>query len=398
MIERELTGLMYEILSSERGRLYLELFDKHVLRLDMTAAELDSAKVHGQYKTELLAKKRNVKPRKMDLAIITSRRFIPIEVKKGDDYSEQDNQCRDYWLEAAEYHKQHALSEPPVLYYLTPQGDSPSRESAGDFGFPDMSNFIRSDKIDAVAFCSEGFSWIADCDADCEDNPPKDISQKNNLERLYNEIDKMIERTDLQRQTENIMHKFFTALDKRFDEDFCSKYRLKRGGNRRMEIGDCYTYKRYIDRFFGKAFSWPSICLYCTDAAGNVINLDDDKELCFRVGCYNGIYNDIGESTTFCAGFMIFSHEIKEGLYKETDIERLLDGKNILPQKMIDKYEKKFNGLVGRTDLHDEQGNLIYFTDVNKTLAQFRTQADIDRAVDNIMTEIEALLRRFIYG
>ena len=49
MIERELTGLMYELLSPEenpeRGRLYLELFDKHVLRLNMAAAELDSARV-----------------------------------------------------------------------------------------------------------------------------------------------------------------------------------------------------------------------------------------------------------------------------------------------------------------------------------------------------------------
>ena len=393
MIERELTGLMYELLSSrenpERGRLYLELFDKHVLRLEMSADELNSARVYGEYPTQLIERTRYI-----DLAIITNKRFIPIEVKKGDDYSEQDNQCRDYWLEAAEYHKRHALSESPILYYLTPQGDSPSRESAGDFGFPDISNFIRSDKIDAVAFCSEGFNWIADC----EDNPPKDISQKNNLERLYNEIDKMIKRTDSQRHVEGIMSKFFTALDNHFDESFCKKYRLKRGGNKRMEIGDCYTYKRYIDRFFGTAFSWPSICLQCTDAAGNIIKIDDDKELWFRMGCYNGEYSYLGESTAFCAGFMIFSNEIKEGLYKKGDIKPLLDGKNILPQELVDAYDKKFNGLVGRKILHDAHGNTIDFYDVDKTLAQFRTQEDIDAAVEHIMTEIKTLLRRFVYG
>ena len=131
---------------------------------------------------------------------------------------------------------------------------------------------------------------------------------------------------------------------------------------------------------------------------GNVIKLDDDKELWFRVGCYNGMYNYNGESTVFCAGFMIFSNEIKEGLYKEADIKPLLGEKNILPQKMIDDYEKKFNGLVGRTDLHDERDNLIYFTDVDKTLAQFKTQEDIDGTVDNVMTEIEKLLERFIHG
>ena len=219
MQETELTNLMYELLSpeknSERGRLYLELFDKHVLRLNMSAAELDSARVYGEYPTEFVKRKASLR---IDLVIITSRRFIPIEVKKGDDYSEQDNQCRDYWREAAEYHKRHALTEPPVLYYLTPQGDSPSRYSADDFGFQDRSTkFIRSDKIDAVAFCSEGFYWIADC----ENNPPKNISQKNNLERLYNEIDKMIKSTDSQRQVEGIMWKFFTALDNCFDETFC---------------------------------------------------------------------------------------------------------------------------------------------------------------------------------
>ena len=385
MQETELTNLMYEILSNpERGRLYLKLFDKHVLRLNMSPDELDSARVYGEYPTQFIGRTRYI-----DLAIITSRRFIPIEVKIGDDYSEQDNQCYDYWREANEYHKQYALSEPPVLYYLTPQGDSPSRESAGDFGFPDMSNFIRSDKIDAVAFCSEGFYWIADC----EDNPPKDISQKNNLEHVRREIDKMIKSTDSQRQVEGIMWKFFTAFDNRFDENFRQKYHLKRGGNKRMEIGDCYTYKRYIDRFFGRAFSWPSICLQCTD-----VKLDDDKELWFRVGCYNGRYSYLDESLAFCAGFMIFSNEIKEGLYKEPEIKRLLNGRNILPQKIVAEYDKKFNGLVGRTELHDARGNLIYFKDVDRTLRQFRTQEDIARAVEHIMIEIKKLLRRFIYG
>ena len=404
MQETELYYSMYELLSPkknpERGRLYLELFDKHVLRLNMTAEELNSARVlvddskapeEDRYHMQFIDNKR----KRIDLVIITNKRFIPIEVKRGDDYSEQDKQCYDYWCEAEKYHETYSLSEPPVLYYLTPQGDSPSRDSAGNFGFQDRStNFIRSDKIDAVAFCSEGFSWIADC----EDNLPEDIDAKNNLKKVYDEIEEMLG-TGSQRRVEGIMDKFFTALDKRFGEDFCRKYRLKRGGNKRMEIGDCYTYKRYIDRFFGRAFSWPSICLYCTDAAGNVIKLDDDKELWFRVGCYNGRYDPVGgESTAFCAGSMIFSDEIKEGLYKEEEIKRLLSGKNILPQKMVDNYKKIFNGLIGRTDLHDARGNLIYFTDVDKTLTQFRTPEDIERAVDSVMIEIEKLLERFING
>lgn len=387
MKETELTKLMYELLSPvenpERWRLYLELFDKHVLRLNMTAEELDSAEVYGEYETEFI---KLTDSRYIDLVIITNKRFIPIEVKKRDDYSERENQCRDYWLEAEKYHETHSLTEPPVLYYLTPQGDSPSRYSADEFGFQDRSTkFIRSDKIDAVAFCSEGFSWIDDC----ENNPPKDIKNidaKNNLGNVYNEIEGT-RGTDSQRRVAGIVYDFFTALDNRFDESFCKKYHLKRGGNKRMEIGDCYTYKRYIDRFFGRAFSWPSICLYCTDTAGNVIKIDDDKELWFRVGCYNGECSYIGESTAFCAGFMVFSNEIKEGLYKE-NIKRLLDGRNILPQKMIDAYDESFNGLVGRTELHDAQGNLIYFMNVEEPEA----------LAEHVMKQIEKLLERFVNG
>ncbi len=398
MQESELYYSIYELLSPrknpERWQLYLELFDKHVLRLKMTKKELESARVfvddrkapeEDRYHMQFIENKL----KRIDLLIITNKRFIPIEVKI--DADDQPNQCRDYWREAEKYHETYSLSEPPVLYYLTPEGDFPSWESVGDIGY-EVCPFIRSDKIDDVAFCSEGFSWIADC----EDNPPKDIFQRNNLERLYDEIYKMANRNYLQRQVEEIMRKFFTALDNRFDENFCRKHHLKRGGNRRVEIGDCYTYKRFIDRFFGRAFSWPSICLYCTDSAGNVIKFDEDKELWFRVGCYNDRFSYLDESTAFCAGFMIFSHKIKQCLYKEDDIKPLLDGKNILHQEIIDKYDEKFNGLVGRTDLHDGQGNLIYFTDVDKTLTQFGTQEDIDRAVYNIMTEIEKLLERFV--
>ena len=412
MDERELTGLMYKLLSPKENpecwRLYLELFDKHVLRLNMTAEELDSAKVlvddpkapkEDRYHMQFIENKR----KRIDLIIITNQRFIPIEVKI--DADDQNNQCSDYWLEAEAYHKQHALSESPVLYYLTPQGDFPSWKSAGNLGYEDYPfirsdkiAFIRSDKIDDVAFCSEGFYWIDDC----KNNPPtKDRDSKKNLISVYDEIKGMIDknRTYSQSLTEEIMRRFFIALDKRFDESFCRKHHLKRGGNRRVEIGDCYTYKRFIDRFFGRAFSWPSICLYCTDAAGNVIKFDDDKELWFRVGCYNGKCDPVdGESTAFCAGFMIFSNEVKQGLYKEPEIKGLLDGKNILPQKIVDEYDKIFNGLIGRTDLHDERGNLIYFTDVDKTLTRFKNQEAIDSAVEHIMTEIENLLRRFVYG
>ena len=386
MIETELRDLVYELLSPIKNpkccRLYLELFDKHVLRLEMSAEELDSAKFYKERHTRLIPSSRP-----MDLVITTSKRFIPLEFKMENGY-DRDGQCYDYWQETKSQMSIKRSTEPPVLYYLSPQGYFPEINSAGKLGYDDYP-FIRSDKIDDVSFRSELLHWVEDCLA----QTPKNFPCRKKLEQLRDEIFSIIGKTDFQRQVENIMRKFFTALDNLFDEKFCGEHHLKRGGNRRAEIGDAYDYKRFIDRFFGKAFSWPGICLQCTDA-----KLDDDKELWFRVGCYNDRFSYLDESKAFCAGFMIFSHKVKQGLYKETDIKPLLDGKNILPQEFVDEYDKKFNGLVGRKNLHDAHGNTIDFYDVDATLTQFGTQEDIDAAVEHIMTEIKTLLRRFVYG
>lgn len=389
MIETDFRNLVYDLLAPvenpECWRLYLELFDKHILRLNMTATELDSAKFDKELHTRLIPSSRP-----MDLVIITSKRFIPIEFKM-ENGSDRDGQCYDYWQEAKSQMSIKRSAEPPVLYYLSPQGYFPDINSAKNLGY-DEYPFFRSDKIDDVSFRSELFHWVEDCLAQTS----KNFSCREKLEKLRAEICLIIGKRES--QTEELMLKFFTALDERFDEKFCREHHLKRGSNQRAEVGDAYDYKRFIDRFFGKAFSWPSICLQCTDAAGNVIKIDDDKELWFRVGCYNDRFSYLDESRVFCAGFMIFAHKIKQGLYKERDIKPLLDGKNILSQKIIDEYDKRFNGLVGRAELHDAHGNTIDFKNVDKTLAQFRTQEDIDDAVEHIMTEIKALLRRFVNG
>lgn len=395
MIERELTGLMYELLSPEknpeRGRLYLELFDKHVLRLNMSAAELDSAKFYGEYPTQLIGRTRYI-----DLAIITSRRFIPIEVKI--EAGDQPTQCYDYWREAKLHTDKYFLSEPPVLYYLTPEGYSPSTESAKDFSYVGDLNLIRLDKIDNVAFRSELIHWL---DA-CRKQTPENFSCRQKLNLLYDEIIRIVNRLcRTEPQLESLMFKFFSALDARFTENFCKEYRLKRGSKRRGEVGDYHTYRRYINRFFGKEFAEAAIALLCTDSTGNIIKLAGDKCLCFYLGGYNGVANDLDCSTTFSASFLIFDHSQSECLYEPADIKRLLGGKNILPQEFIKEYwqkGQKLAGMIGRIDLHDAHGDTIDFYDVDETLRQFENQEDIDRAVDNIMTETENLLRRFVYG
>ena len=388
MIERELTSLMYELLSPrenpERGRLYLELFDKHVLRLEMSAAELDSAKVYGEYPTQFIGRTRYI-----DLVIITNKRFIPIEVKI--EAGSGKSQCDDYLSEAQLYTDEYALSEPPILYYLTLHGYFPERSSATNTGYGDSGDLaIHQDKIIKVTFRTELLPWLEDC----SQHAPKNSYCEDNLSRLLSFVREVTQRTQSQLQVEDIMRKFFIALEKRFDENFCRRYHLKR---KSIQHFGTDNYQREILKFFFKGYTSPEITFLCSDAADDIIKLDNDKNLWFCVSCYNGGENTIGpRSTTLCAGFAIFDNSINNGLYRTVDIKRLLSGKNILPQEFIKNYRQKFAGYIGLTDL--PQDNPIDFYDVDKTLRQFRTQEDISRAVDNIMTEIEKLLRRFIYG
>ena len=394
MTELELTGIMHELLSPEENpecwRLYLELFDKYVLRLEMSSEELDSAKVHGQYKTELLAEKLKIPSKKMDLAVITSRRFIPIEVKI--ESGSHKDQCDNYLYEAQLYTDKHSLSEPPVLYYLTLHGYFPERTSATNTGYGDSGDLaIHQDKMIKVTFRTELLPWLEECAA----HTPKNSYCKDNLSRLLTFVREITQRTKPQLQVEEIMREFFSALEKRFDENFCRKYRLQFNASYEQP----YNYE--ILKFFFKGHSAPNIGFLCTDSADNIIKFGDDKELWFFVESYNGGENDFRRARILIATFAIYDSSIYNAICKRTDIKRLLDGKNILPQDFIKDYwqkGQKLAGCIGLTELHDAHGNCIDFYDVDRTLRQFRTQEDIARAVEHIMIEIKKLLRRFIYG
>ncbi len=387
MNERELTGLMYKLLSPkenpERWRLYLELFAKHVLRLDMTAAELDSAEIYGEYPTRFTERTRYI-----DLVIITLKRFIPVEVKI--EAGSGQSQCDDYLREAQIHNRKYYFNEPPILYYLTLHGYFPERTSAPNTGYGDINDLaIHQDKIIKLTFRTELLPWLEEC----LKHAPKNFSCRNNLSRLLSYVRKITQRTKPQLQVEDIMRKFFTALEKRFDKNFCRKYRLK------FDAGYEQPYNYEILKFFFKGHSAPNIGFLCTDAAGNVIKFGDDKELWFFVESYNGGENDFKRSRTLSASFVIYDSKIYNAICKRADIKRLLDGKNILPQDFIKDYwqkGQKLAGMIGKTDL--PQGNPIDFYDVDETLARFKNQADIDSAVDNIMAEIENLLRRVVYG
>ena len=380
MREEVLTDLMYEILSSERGRLYLELFDKHVLRLEMTKEELNSAEVWGakdnQYSTQLISASRPI-----DLVIITNKRFIPIEVKV--DAGEQPNQCYDYWREAEKYHETYSLIEPPILYFLTPSGY-----------FPESANGLNFEAIDTISFRSEIFHWLEDC----LKQTPKSSSCRQKILLLYLKTCLISGKTTL---LEKIMRKFFTELDECFDENFCRKYHLRRGSSKREEVGDFQDWRRGIERFYGNDFFGPGIGFLCTDTAGNVKKFDNNKELWFRVECNNATKDNnviAGISGEMCAGFMIFDHSIKNCPYETVEVKKILHSKRILPQEFTENYRESLGGIIGRIILHDVQRNIIDFRDIDKFWLGLMSSAGRTATVEHIKAEIETLLRRFIYG
>ena len=77
-----------------------------MLKIEICDAELKTAKVYREYQID--------DSRRIDFAIKTSEKFIPIEVKIY--ASEQQNQCFDYYLEAKKH--QH----PPLFIILQDLG------------------------------------------------------------------------------------------------------------------------------------------------------------------------------------------------------------------------------------------------------------------------------------
>ena len=134
--------VLYELLSPAgshfQGNAYLKLFFDHVLNLEMSDAELETARVFREYQID--------EQRRIDLVIETSKRFIPIEVKIY--AADQANQCYDY------YHEAKRRTVNPKIYYLTRFGTAPSEESVND---------LSEDDIISLSFSDDILDWLDLC-------------------------------------------------------------------------------------------------------------------------------------------------------------------------------------------------------------------------------------------
>jgi hypothetical protein len=130
--------VIYELLDPSgrhgHGASFLRLFFSEVLRIDVSDAELAAVRVYREY---VIAGNRRI-----DLAIETPARFIPIEVKIY--AGEQERQCSDYLR----------LAKNSNLYYLTVFGDPPSEYSVAK---------EERDNVACISFERDIAQWLDSC-------------------------------------------------------------------------------------------------------------------------------------------------------------------------------------------------------------------------------------------
>lgn len=142
--------IIYELLNPKgshyQGNDYLKLFIKHVLK-DINFIEQDykTIRIHREYMIS--------NDRRIDLAIETEDKFIPIEVKI---YAEdQVKQCYDYFQYAKNSN----------LFYLTLDGRSPTPESAEGLepDYDEENTIIGYKGVSQISFKEDILNWLNKC-------------------------------------------------------------------------------------------------------------------------------------------------------------------------------------------------------------------------------------------
>jgi hypothetical protein len=123
-----------------QGNIYLKLFVRDVLdennEMNISDAELGNDDVYVE------REKRIGGDRRIDLFISTSKHKIPIEVKIW--AKDLDTQCKDYFKEAIG----------SKLYYLTPFGNNPSKESMAG---------LDDNNVKTISFEHDILNWLEKC-------------------------------------------------------------------------------------------------------------------------------------------------------------------------------------------------------------------------------------------
>jgi len=275
--------------SHNQGLFFIRSFVKDVLNIDLTEHELNTAKVYVEYHTGA--------DRRIDIAIVTNKRFVPIEVKI---YAEdQARQCKDYYDFALSQNK----PEQSKVYYLTLDGHLPQKSgTVGLTPLEDDGIIVGYDEIIAISFKNEIYSWLEKCLEE------KELSEKNllraNIEQfayVLGELSGSMTKKQDEEITKLISSdsdKFAAACaiaenvqeakkEKLLDLFSRIEFKLNLHGFPYETVNDknSYKYNNYeaIEKFYGGRKTWPSLTYRYKE-------IDDTKEIWLRVEVDYNLY------------------------------------------------------------------------------------------------------------
>jgi hypothetical protein len=158
--------------SHAQGSVYLKLFAKIVLEMNICDDVLCDAEVFSEFLTD--------GNRRIDLAIKTRDDFIPIEVKihAGD----QERQVADYYEYAKKVGKQNSTK----LFYLTLDGRPPSPGSAE--GMTKKKGSQDYEGIKNISFGKDIRNWLSEC---LKETPESAQNLRVSLKQFLTAIEKI---------------------------------------------------------------------------------------------------------------------------------------------------------------------------------------------------------------
>lgn len=307
------------------GLFFIWSFVKKVLYLDIAEDELASARVYVEYHTGA--------DRRIDIAIVTNKRFIPIEVKI---YAEdQTRQCKDYYDFALTQKK-------PVeskVYYLTLDGHLPQK--SGIEGLTPIENdntVVGYEEIVAISFRKEICSWLEECLEEPE--LAEKITLRTNIEqflfvlgelsgnmskKINQEISNLIGGNseafaaasaiaeNVQEAKKEMLYNLFSSLE----------LKLAIHGFNYELVEDRYNYRHNnneaIEKFNNGRKTWPSLTYRCK-------RIDDTKEIWFRIEVDHNLYcGFVVAENSDNPGELVMSHEeiekyieVPHGFYEDS--------------------------------------------------------------------------------
>lgn len=251
-----------------QGNFFLEKFCRMVLKLDETELpkyELNRARVEKEY--SIYGSKRRI-----DIAIITTNHFIPIEVKIY--AADEKEQCYDYYQEACD-----RMGKDAVVFYLTPNGTAPNKNSSVTLSVSDK---YGKGNIRCISFKDDISAFLTECIDDerirsiprlCEglaqllDTVGK-FSKNDLSSELIKKIKKVIPKEITQDSWLKERKKYFLTETLR---RFMKREHLQKNDTAIIEDNEVWYYWKYrLSDDIGKTSHGESISIYITvDVYGN---------------------------------------------------------------------------------------------------------------------------------